>query len=272
MTTAERTSSLFGRHRAIVGMLHVSALPGTPHARDPVASIVRRSVDEASLLAEVGFDALLIENMHDAPYLQRDVGPEIVAAMTAVACGVRAAVRVPVGVQILAGANRAALAVALAADLGFIRAEGFVFASVADEGLLAEADAGSLLRYRRAIGAERVAVLADIKKKHSAHAITSDVGITDMASGAEFFGADAIVVTGTATGSATEQADIDAARRGSSLPIVVGSGATAATIEDLLRRADAVIVGSDLKENGRWSNRIDRDRARAFVEAARSGS
>ena len=37
-------------------------------------------------------------------------------------------------IQVLAGANKGALAVALAAELDFIRAEGFVFGHVADEG------------------------------------------------------------------------------------------------------------------------------------------
>jgi predicted TIM-barrel enzyme len=66
--------------------------------------------------------------------LRQRVGPEIVSGMAAVVNAVRAAVDVPLGVQILAGANREALAVALAAGAAFIRAENFVFAHVADEG------------------------------------------------------------------------------------------------------------------------------------------
>ena len=52
---------------------------------------------------------------------------------------------VPVGVQILAGANREAVATAAAAGLQFVRAEGFVFGHVADEGWI-DASAGPLLR------------------------------------------------------------------------------------------------------------------------------
>lgn len=272
MTTDDRSTRIFRRAKAIVGMVHVLALPGTPNARESLATIVRTAVDEATALATAGFDALILENMHDVPYLNRRVGPEIVAAMTAVARAVRAAVpaALPVGIQILAGANREALAVALASDLAFIRAEGFVFASVADEGLMAEADAGPLLRYRRSIGAEGVAIVADIKKKHSSHAITADVTIAENAAAAEFFGADAVVLTGPATGQPTALGDIDAARRGSSLPVVVGSGATTATVGSLLSRADAVIVGSDLKRGGSWREPLDPKRVAAFVAAARA--
>jgi hypothetical protein len=196
---SERTSSLFGRDHAIIGMVHVGALPGTPAHREPLSSIVDRACREAKLLRDAGFDAVMLENMHDVPYLLREVGPEIVAAMTRVAVAVRAVITGPLGLQILAGANRAALAVAHAADCSFIRAEGFVFASVADEGLFTEADAGQLLRYRKAIGAEEVGILTDIKKKHSSHAITADITIAENASAAEFFGADGVIMTGPAT-------------------------------------------------------------------------
>lgn len=67
--------------------------------------------------------------------------------------------------QVLAGGNQQALAVALAAGLDFIRAEGFVFSHVADEGLM-NACAGELLRYRKRIGADNVNIFTDIKKKH----------------------------------------------------------------------------------------------------------
>ena len=108
----------------------------------------------------------MLENMHDTPYLRGTVGPEIVAALAIIARVVKDESKLPCGIQILAGANREALAVAHAAGLDFIRAEGFAFAHVADEGIL-ESSAADLLRYRRAIGAEHVEVWADVKKKHS---------------------------------------------------------------------------------------------------------
>lgn len=49
--------------------------------------------------------------------------------------------------------------------LDFIRAEGFVFSHVADEGII-NACAGNLLRYRKQVGAENIQIFADIKKKH----------------------------------------------------------------------------------------------------------
>ena len=166
---------------ALVAMIHVGALPGTPRAALPVGELARQAAAEARLLARAGVDALLVENMHDAPYTRGPAAPEVVAAMTALGLAVRgAAPGLPLGVQVLAGANREALAVALACGASFIRAEGFVFAHVGDEGTH-EACAGELLRARRAMGAEGIAVLADIKKKHSAHALTADVDLVETA-------------------------------------------------------------------------------------------
>lgn len=259
---------IFGSPKALVGMVHVQAMPGTPRSSMTVSQIAGRAVEEAWLLAEAGFDAIILENMHDAPYLPREVGPEVVSAMTVVADAVREAVKVPLGIQVLAGANTAALAVAHAVGAQFIRAEGFVFASVADEGLLARADAGPLLRYRRSIGAESVKILADIKKKHSAHAITSDVSLDETARAAEFFGADGVIVTGTATGRPTSVDDVRAVRFATRLALGVGSGATPDTLRELFQYADAVIVGSWYKQRGDWRNPPDPVRVRELVQAA----
>jgi len=252
-------------------MIHLQPLPGSPRAALSPKDIARHAVDEAKLLAAAGFDALLIENMHDAPYLARAVGPEVVAAFTRAACEVRAAVPLPLGIQVLAGANDAALAVALAADCAFIRAEGFVFAAVADEGILAEASAGPLLRYRRALGAAagKIAVFCDIKKKHTSHAITADTSLAEHAHAAQFFGADGVIVTGNATGVATPISDLSAARKSCALPVLAGSGATASSVREVLSVADAVVVGSDLKHGGVWSNELDRARVDDFVRAAK---
>lgn len=264
---------LFGVPRALIGMVHVGALPGTPAHGAPLRTIIAQAVAEARMYRDAGYDVVLIENMHDRPYRKGGVGPEIVAAMTAVGCAVRAAVDLPLGVQILAGANHEALAVALACEARFVRVEGFVFAHVADEGVI-EACAADLLRYRRALGADAVdtgvAVIADIKKKHSAHTITADVSLVETAHAAEFFLADGLIVTGTATGHAADPAEVAAVAASVNLPVLVGSGASAENV-GAYAAADGVIVGSSVKVGGRWEAPVDPARARAFAEAFRRG-
>lgn len=254
---------------AFIAMVHVGALPGTPRSRRGVADLCREAVAEARLLAKEGVDAIALENMHDVPYLNRAVGPEVVAAMTAVCSAVRGAVDLPLGVQILAGANREAMAVAQAAGLQFVRCEGFVFSHVADEGLMAEADAGPLLRYRKTIGAEAIAVVADVKKKHSAHAITADVDLAETARAAVFCGAEGVIVTGTATGRAASAADVASVAEAVDEPVFVGSGVTPENAGDYAEFADGFIVGSYLKRGGNWENGPEAKRVRAILKAVR---
>jgi membrane complex biogenesis BtpA family protein len=256
---------LFGARRALIGMIHVGALPGTPLSGAPLERVVETAVAEARAYRDCGYTALVIENMHDRPYLKSAVGPEIVAAMTAVGCEVRREVALPLGVQVLAAANREAIAVALACGATFVRAEGFVFAHVADEGLI-EASAGELMRYRRAVGAERVRVFADIKKKHSAHALTADVDIVETARAAEFFLADGVVVTGPVTARAADTAEVEVVAAGVGIPTFVGSGLTPANLA-AYPLADGFIVGSFVKQDGLWSNPLDGERAQAVAAA-----
>ena len=262
---ASQVTEMFGHPKAVVGMLHVGALPGTPWARAGMAEVVAQTVAEARLLASFGLDALMIENMHDRPYLRQTCGPEIVAGMTATAAAVREAVDLPLGVQILAGANREALAVALTAGGTFIRAENFVFAHVADEGLMPEADAGALLRYRREIGAEHVRVFADVKKKHAGHAITADVDVAEAARAAAFFGADAVIVTGVATGRPADLNDLRQVSAAVELPVAVGSGITPENLPGFWDTADIFIVGSFYKQDGLWHRPVDPDRVELLM-------
>ncbi|TWT44078.1 putative sgc region protein SgcQ [Phycisphaerae bacterium RAS1] len=260
--------NLFSGAKALLAMIHVGALPGTPRATRPLSEVVAQTVDEARIFTDAGVDGLLIENMHDVPYLCGSVGPEIVAAMTAVGVAVRAASPLPLGVQILAAANREALAVAHACGAGFVRVENFAFAHVADEGLMPTADAGPLLRYRRQIGADAVRILTDVKKKHSSHAITADISLDEAASAAEFFGADGVIVTGSATGRPTSPEDVAAVRQAVKCSVCVGSGVTPQTLPALWPHADVFIVGSYLKQAGVWSNPVDPARVGHLVDAA----
>lgn len=261
--------SPFTRRKSVVGMVHVQALPGSPGARLPVSRIAELAATEARVLAGAGFDALMIENMHDRPYTHLDHGPETVAAMTAIGLAVREAVPgLPMGVQILSGGNRHALAVAQSTGAAFIRCENFVFAHVADEGLYDRAEAGPLLRYRKQIGAEHVRIFCDIKKKHASHAITADLTLAEAAEAAAFFGADGVIVTGTATGKPTNLADVAEVRAAVALPVLVGSGVTPDTIGPLFEHADVLIVGSWFKRGGHWSGGPDPKRCKTLIAAA----
>ena len=246
-------------------MVHVGALPGTPASQLSVREIEQQAIAECRIYRDAGVHGIAIENMHDVPYTRGSVGPEITAAMTMIARGVKQESRLPCGVQILAGANHEALAVAHAASLDFVRVEGYAFAHVADEGII-ESSAASLLRYRRAIRAERVQVWADVKKKHSSHAITEDVDIGETAAAVQFMRADAVIVTGSTTGEEPSDAAISNVRRRCRLPIYLGSGITDRNLHGFYH-ADGFIVGSFFKKDGHWSQPVDPRRVERFMTA-----
>jgi membrane complex biogenesis BtpA family protein len=257
-------TSLFLQSKPVIGVIHVGALPGTPRSKSSVRELIGLAREEAKIYRECGVDGIIIENMHDVPYLKGEVGPEIVAAMTAIGTEVKSECGLPVGVQILAGANIEAMAVAHAAGLDFIRAEGFAYAHIADEGLI-QASAAKLLRYRKMIGAERVQVWTDVKKKHSAHAITADVSLGETAETVEFMSAACVIVTGSATGQAPKVADVQEAKQHCHLPVFLGSGISESNIEQFYNEADGFIIGSAFKVDGLWSNTIDPARVTSFM-------
>ena len=253
------------QNKAIIGMVHVGALPGTPSNHQSVQQIVDQVVKEAEIYLGEGIDALMIENMHDVPYLKENVGPEIVASMTAVAIELRKLTDKPLGIQILAAANKQALAVAQAASFNFIRAEGFVYGHLADEGYI-ESCAGELLRYRKTIGAENISIYTDVKKKHSSHALTSDVSLAETVKTAEYFLSDGVIITGTSTGEAALVDDVKAASQSTKLPVLIGSGINVENLKTYWPYADAFIVGSSLKIDGDWKKPVNNDRISLLME------
>lgn len=248
-------------------MIHVPGLPGTPSNRLPVEKILEHCVAEARIYKACGVDALAVENMHDVPYLNKYVGPEIVACMSIIGWEVKKEFgQGPVGIQILAAANKEALAVAQAARLDFIRVEGFVFGHVADEGYI-ESCAGDLLRYRKMLGADNIQIFTDVKKKHSSHSITADIDLVETAKAAEFFAADGLIITGIHTGTAPEWEAARRVKEGVRLPVLIGSGMTSDNLAHFWPYADGFIVGSFFKRDGYWKNELDAERIKKFMAA-----
>ncbi len=265
MTSIKRFHQCFKIEKPIIGVIHLQALPNTPNYGGSTHAIIEKALEEAAIFQRAGIDALIIENMHDAPYVKGEAAPEVVAMMGIVGYKVKQMTQLPCGVQILAGANKSALAVAKAAGLDFVRVEGFVFGHVADEGWM-DSCAGELMRYRRHIEGQGILVLTDIKKKHSAHAMTVDVDIVETAKAAAFFRSDGVIITGVSTGQKADLMEIKSVKEQVDTPVLVGSGVSLKNVKQYWRAADGLIVGSDFKKFGHWANTVEEDRVKALMD------
>jgi len=266
------TEAVFGVDRPVVGMVHLPPLPGTPRfdadgGREALHETARR---DAERLDAGGVDALLVENFGDAPFHPSSVPQHVVADLTALVGTVREATDRPVGVNVLRNDGPSAVAVAAATGAAFVRVNVHVGARVADQGVL-EGRAHETMRLRNRLDAD-VRVLADVDVKHSAP-LGGDGGAAMLGDAVDRGLADGVIVSGSATGRAT---DLDAVRAavtarddcGLETPVFVGSGVTAETIGDTLGIADGVIVGSAFEEGGSVPNPVSVERVERVVGAA----
>ncbi len=253
--------------KAIIAMIHTLPLPGSSSYGGDMNNIINKAIEELKIYEEAGVDAIMLENMHDVPYIKPPLPKNTVEGMLKIATEIRKRTNLPVGLQMLEAANLEAITIAAKANFDFIRAEGFVFAHIGGAGLI-EGSAGALLRLRNQLKADHIKVFADVKKKHCAHALTTDLGIKGVVKQTDFFRADGIIITGGFTGEAAKLEDLAEARNATRLPIFIGSGITPENINTYVSMADGFIVGSYFKIDGKWQNPVDPKHVKDLLRAA----
>jgi membrane complex biogenesis BtpA family protein len=265
--TSERFVRLFS-HKPIIGMIHLRALPGSPNYAGSVQNIIDCALGDAEALEQGGVDGLMVENFFDAPFFKDQVGPETVAAMTRIVTLIRQRTELPLGVNVLRNDGLSAIAVATACDCQFIRINILSWAMLTDQGII-EGKAAHILRYRRQLGSD-VLIFADCLVKHAISLAPQAMEQAAMDTW-ERGGADALVVSGVATGKETDYNDVLAARQGApDAPILIGSGVSQANLARFLPVADGVLVGTSLKVDGRVENPVDISRVRNLVSLKRT--
>ena len=252
-----------------MGMVHLAPLPGSPGWEGDLALVTAEAVADADALAAGGFGALMVENYHDIPFFPGRVPAETVAAMTLVITRIRDRhPDMPLGVNVLRNDPVTALGIAVATGASFIRVNVHTGAVVTDQGTI-EGQAWRLLRLRRELGAGQIAVLADLRVKHARP--LAERPLADEARDLRLRGlADALIITGEATGSGASPAELAEVRKAlPDCPLIVGSGLDAATVSDFFPMADACIVGSSLKTDAAGSGRsaVATDLAAGFMTA-----
>ena len=258
-----------GVAKPLIAMAHIPALPGTPlyDAGEGVTGLVRHVRQEVAVLVDSGFDAVMFCNENDRPYtLKADLVASAVMARVVSEC---APGSIPFGVDYLWDPE-CALAAAVATEARFIR-EVVTGVWESDMGPWAP-DAAAVLRRRRALDADHMAVFMNVTPefasatgKRSPMEIARSVAVSSLP--------DAILISGPMAAAEPSLSTVAEVRRSvpAALPVLLNTGARADNVAGFLELADGCIVGSSLKVDGYTWNRVDPQRAQAFVQAARRG-
>ena len=123
----------------------------------------------------------------------------------------------------------------------------------------------------RALGSS-VLLFSDVRVKHSRPLGGPSEDLVPEAREAVGRGlADALILSGGATGSPPEPADFERVKKAlPEIPLLVGSGVDRSNLELFWPVADGMIVGSATKENGDARAAVNPQRAREILQAASS--
>ncbi len=257
---------IFSVELPIIAPIVLKPLPGSPGYGGDLEVVITAAVKEGKALEEGGVDGLSFENLGDAPFFKNEAPPETIASLARVIGEVKRASSLPVGVNVLRNCASASLALSYAYGGKWIRVNVLTEAYVTDQGLI-EGIAAELMRYRRTLGAEGVAVFADVHVKHGAPLAQRPIreSALDIV---ERGMADALIVTGPRTGSPPSAEDLKAVK--GLKDVLIGSGLDHENVRRLLPLADGAIVASCFREGGNVLNLVDPQRVRSFLSIVRS--
>lgn len=258
---------IFKTPNPIIGVVHLLPLPTSPRWGGSLKAVIDRAEQEAVALASGGVDGIIVENFFDAPFTKDQVDPSVISAMSLIVQRLMHMVTLPIGINVLRNDAQSAMAIATCTQAQFIRVNVLTGVMATDQGLI-EGRAHELLRYRRELGSD-VKILADVLVKH-ARPLSSPNLTVAVQDTIERGLADAIILSGWATGSPPDLEDLELAKAAANdTPVFIGSGADWENISTLMQAADGVITCTSLKRRGRRDQPVDPIRVSRFVEAAR---
>ncbi len=253
----------FKTPKPIIACVHLMPLPGSPRYSGKIAEIYDTALSEVEIFKRYPIDGLIIENFRDMPFYPNKLPTETIAAMAAVTREIVNVVQIPVGVNALRNDAQSALAIATATEADFIRVNVHMDAVVSDQGII-EGAAHETLRLRASLHSN-VLIFADVAVKHSAPLGHS--GLAPQTRDLTERGlADAIIVSGEATGTETQSEYIDIVRENTDLPVLIGSGMTPENLDKVYSKVDGLIVGSTFKKDGKADNFVEESRVKAFSD------
>jgi membrane complex biogenesis BtpA family protein len=254
----------------LIGVVHLPPLPGSPlahgeHPVDILQKVGMQAVEEAQMLAQAGYDGVILENFGDTPFYKDQVPAETVAALSIIAAAVREVVDIQVGINVLRNDGKSALAIAAVTGCDFIRVNVLSGLAATDQGLV-EGDAAFLIRERARLNVP-VGILADVHVKHAITLSSFDLGLAIEEVGLRAM-ADGVIITGRTTGRLVDSQALQYASqvaRAHKIPLLIGSGANSENLKEIQPWVDGIIVGSHLRKGGVAGAPLDLKRTKDFA-------
>lgn len=263
-------SDTFTAPKPVIGMLHLSALPGDPgfDSAKGISAVVDRARRELAGLQSGGVDGILISNEFSLPYLTA-TEPITAVSMARIIGELLPDIAVPYGVNVLWD-GRASIDLAVATGAQYVR-EIFTGVYASDFGLW-NTNVGEVARHRARIGAGDVKLLFNIVPESATYLAARDLGsVTQTTVFATL--PDAVCVSGLTAGAPTDQQVLKIVKDAAgAVPVFVNTGVRAENVADQLSIADGAIVGTYFKRDGVFENAVDESRVRELMAAARQSS
>lgn len=258
---------IFPTPKPVIGMVHLPALPSTHLNKLPLHKIAQLALKDAQALENGGVDAVLIENLQDVPYSKNTVEPHITSAITTIITEIKAAIKIPIGVNVLRNDWRAALGIAAITGASFVRVNVFAGAMITDQGVI-EGSPKECIEYRNKLD-PTIRIIADVWVKHGIPLkLKGRLSIGQASKDTVYRGlADGIILTGEGTGEPVALDELNEVRGAvPDRPVFIGSGLNLDNINNYYDQADGFIIGTYFKHDGKIAKPVDVDRVRKFVD------
>lgn len=249
----------------ITVVIGVRPLPNTFNGRNnKIEDIVAEACREAKDLYDNGIRSIMVQNVNDSPAYTTAPVPTI-AYMSVIMNEIKRTVGPDcrLGISILRNDTPGCIAVASAAGLDFVRAKVFV-----GEMMKMEREIGNMnecLEMKKTCNCD-CEIWADIHDRNGV-----PIGGTTLLQDCGFAlrgGAKSLIISGSSYLNTIELIK-EVKGKFPKAEVIIGGGANVDNIGEMMKVADGVIIASSLKVDGKISNPVDPERAKAFIEAFR---
>ena len=261
------TKEMFRTKKPIIGLLHLEALPGDPFYKGSMKEVIECARKDLDALQKGGVDGILITNEMSLPY-QKHISTVTVASMARVIGALEAELSLPFGAEAIYDPE-ATIELCAAVDADFSRCV-FTGAYVGDLGII-DHDVSRSLRLRRYLERQDLRLFFFVNSE--GEVLLNDRGTEEIVKTMMFnCRPDALVAAGSMAGVSPDGTLLETTAKaaGGRLPVFCGTGCREDTIENIFKTADGAFVGTTFKKNTALGERIELERVRSFMGAARA--